>query len=367
MIQDGFRPHPPAGLILILGTLALVVPVVGQQGQPRTEAERDSLAAAAERAPLFAMTAPLVMTLEADLQDLKRERDEDVEREGVLYLKAPNGADLRLPVKLTTRGVFRLDKRHCNFPPLLLNLPRSQLEGTVFEGQNKLKLLAPCNDTSDEHQQYVLLEYLIYRTYNLLTPVSFRVRLVEITLKDSSGHGPDRTKYAFLIEDVDRLAERHLGEESEWTQFHPLNLESHQATLVDVFEFMIGNTDWSAPYFHNIKMIAQPGPTYLVVPFDFDFSGAVNASYATPDPTLSIRDVRERAYRGFCRPDFDFQTIVELFNDHRNAIYMVVQEFEPLDETERRNLLKYFDSFYEVLNNNGRLEREVIGKCRTIG
>ncbi len=333
------------------------------QGRPTSE-EIARSAEEAEHAPLFASHDPVAVTLRADIENLKNERDENIEREGTLTFPGPDRQPRTVPVKLTTRGIFRLDKRNCSFPPLRLDLPKSRVDGTVFHGQNRLKLVAPCNERRDDDQRSVLLEYLVYRTYNVLTPVSFRVRLLHITFTDSSGKHEDRAKYAFLIEDVDRLAERNFAEESEWEQFHPYAMQDHQAVLVDLFQFMIGNTDWSAPYFHNIKMISTDGPTYLVIPFDFDFSGAVEARYATPDPTLDIRRVRDRLYRGFCRDDLDFAPLFALFNERRESIYEMVRGFEPLEERRRNRLLDYYDEFYEIINDDGRTRREIHRRCR---
>ncbi len=344
----------------------LSAPAAAQEERPPppTSQEVAAMAEAAENAPLFASHEALVVTLEADIENLKKERDETIEREGQFTFIGPDSQPVTVPVKLTTRGIFRLDKAKCNFPPLRLDLPRGRVEGTVFHGQNRLKLVAPCNDKRDDYQSYVLLEYLAYRTYNLLTPVSYRVRLLHITFRDSSGENEERTKYAFLIEDVDRLAERNFAVESEWPQFHPYNMEDRQAALVDLFEFMIGNTDYSAPYFHNIKMIRAEGPTYLVVPFDFDFSGAVRARYAIPDPGLGLRSVEDRLYRGFCRENLDFEPLFALFNERKDEIYETVRGLEPLDEKERNRLLDYYEEFYEIINNEGRTRREIHRRCR---
>jgi len=359
-------------MLALLAVLAAGAPVPAQAERqeerppPPTSEEIAAMAEKAENAPLFASHEVLVVSLEADMEDLKKERDQDIEREGTFTFMGPDNEPMTVSVKLTTRGIFRLDKRNCNFPPLKLDLPKGKVEGTIFNGQNKLKLVAPCNDQKDDYQRYVLLEYLVYRTYNLITPVSYRVRLLHCTFKDSSGKNDDRTMYVFLIEDVDRLAERNFAEESDWEEFHPYNMQDRQAALVDLFQYMIGNTDWSAPYFHNIKMILGEGLTYLVIPFDFDFSGAVDASYATPNPDVGIRRVRDRAYRGFCRESLDFTTLFALFNERRDSIYATVRGLEELEEKQRDRLLDYYDKFYDVINNEGRARREIHRMCRRV-
>ena len=351
-------------LVLAAG---LPVPVGATQQQSITRPtaeERAALAEAAENAPLFASHEPLRVTLEADIDDLKKNRSKENVREGSLTFPGPDGEPMTVSIKLTTRGIFRLDKKNCSFPPLRLDLPKKKVRGTVFDGQNRIKMVAPCNDNRDDHQRYVLLEYLVYRTFSVLTPVSYRVRLLEITFRDTSGRNEDRTKYAFLIEDIDRLAERHLGDESEPDQFHPHNMDDPQAFLVDLFQYMVGNTDFAMPYFHNIKMIRLDGPRFLVIPYDFDFSGAVEAGYARPREELPIRWVRDRLYRGFCRDHFDGAPIFRLFNERREAIYAMVRGVEQLEEKERDRLLEYYDEFYETINDERDTRREIYRRCR---
>ena len=58
------------------------------------------------------------------------------------------------------------------------------------------------------YQNYLLSEYLIYKTYNVLTDMSYRVRLLELTLKDSKHVEDDVVHFAFLIERDKSLAKR---------------------------------------------------------------------------------------------------------------------------------------------------------------
>lgn len=351
--------------VVLAAGLSVAVEARQQQSSTRpTAAVRAALAEAAENVPLFASHDPLRVTLEADFDDLKKNRSKENEREGSLTFPGPDGEPMTVSVKLTTRGIFRLDKKNCNFPPLRLDLPKEKVRGTVFEGQNKLKMVAPCKDGRDDAQRYVLLEYLVYRTFNVLSPMSYRVRLLEITFRDTSGRNEERTRYAFLLEDIDRLAERNLADEAEFSQFHPYNMDDRQAFLVDLFQYMVGNTDFAMPYFHNIKMIRQDGPLYLVIPYDFDFSGAVEAGYARPREELPIRWVRDRYYRGFCRDHYDKASTFRLFNERREAIYAMVRGVEQLEEKQRDRLLEYYDEFYETINDEGDTRREIQRRCR---
>lgn len=360
--RSEFRP-----LFGFAAILLAAVPLMAQQEEePPTPDEITAMAAAAENAALFASLDPLVVTLHADMKDLKKERSDEIERRGSFTFPGPDGEAMTVSLKIKTRGIFRRNKRNCDFPPIRLDFPKERIAGTLLDGQNKIKFASPCKPSKGDYQRYIFLEYLVYRTYALITPVSFRVRLLDVTFEDIMGETEDRTEYGFLIEDVDRLAERHSAEESEWKQFHPYRTEAMQAAIVELFEYMIGNTDWSSYEFHNIKMILQEGPAYLLIPHDFDFAGAVDARYAIPDGTLPIRNVRTRLYRGFCRPDFDYAPVFTLFNERRDAIYEMVRGFELLEEKQRKRLLDYYDDFYEVINDEGKAKKRIIEACRPV-
>jgi len=336
--------------------------------KPLTPEEITERAEEAENAPLFGSLEPLVMTLRTDIDWLRDERSDEEEVEGTVTLTGPDGAAVELPVQVRTRGIFRREKRNCNFPPLRLNFPTKQMEGSAFEGQDKLKLVTPCHDSRDSFQQYVLQEYLVYRVYQLLTPASFRVRLVEITYEDINGEYDTRTKTAFLIEDEEDMAARNRGRYEEWERFHPYSMDDYQAGLFSLFQYMIGNTDWSSYQFHNTKLIrTEEDARYFVVPYDFDFSGAVNARYAGPDPSLPIRNVRQRLYRGFCRPNLDHDAVIARFNEVREDIWALYQAQEGLEEDQLERILEYYEEFYETINDPGRFERNVIRACREVG
>ena len=207
-------------------------------------------------------------------------------------------------------------------------------------------------------------EYLVYRAYQRITPLSFRTRLVEITYEDTSEDYETRTKLAFLIESDEQMAERNGAVYQDVEQFHPARMDGEAAVIASVFNFMVGFTDVSQTFFHNSKLIRTEDGRYIPVGYDFDFSGAVNARYASPDPSLGLRRVTDRAYRGFCRPELDREWIAPLFLAQRDAIRAEYESFDLLEEDRVEDMLEYYDDFYEILENEGRFERYVVRACR---
>jgi len=316
--------------------------------------------------PLFASHQALSLTIEADFDRIHKDRKEDSDyHPAIIRWEGADQTEQELEFQVKTRGRFRLKRSTCQDPPLRLNFPKSRVQGTFFEGQDKLKLVTHCRDR-DTFEQNTLKEYLIYRTYNLLTDSSFRVRLARVTYVDSRGKDDPLVRYGFVIEDEDDLADRIGGKIIEIEQAHPSQLGSVDAARVAVFQYMIGNTDWSLVFFHNIKLMRTADGTYVPIPYDFDWSGLVNASYAEPAPELGTRSVRDRIYRGYCRPAVDFGLINEQFQENREAILNLFANQEGLSERTQGRAADYLEKFFEILDDPSKAEREIVGSCRTV-
>ena len=326
---------------------------------------------AAEAAPLFHSEEPIRLTLRTDIKWLRDERNDSVEVEGTLTFVDLDGSETVSEIQTRARGNFRRSKKNCRFPPLRLNFRTGQMDGTVFEGQDKLKLVTPCHDERDDYQRYIFQEYLAYRILNILTPYSFRVRLVEITYEDTSEDYDTRTKIGFLIEDEDDMAARARGTLEEVAQFHPARSFAEYSVLVGMFNYMIANTDWSPVYFHNVKLVRTEDARFLTVPYDFDFSGTVDARYATVDPSLHdrIRTVTRRLYRGFCRDELVYEQAVAPFREHRAELEQLYRDFsrhgfEEWDEERIEDSLDFFEDFWKVVDDESEFEKKILRECR---
>ena len=328
---------------------------------------------AAESAPLFTSHELLVLTLTADFHTIRREdrSDEDSEeRPAVMEWAKPDGSTETQDIQIQTRGNFRLSTRNCDFPPLRLNVVKGEVEGTLFQGQDKIKVVGACKLGQDYWEQYVLAEYLLYRMYNVLSPLSFRARLARVTYVDQSGEDDTFTRYAFLLEDDSDMAARNGGIKQDWQggQLNPAGIERGQAILVEFFQYMIGNTDWSGAEMHNMELVLRSDGRRSTVPFDFDFSGIIETRYAVPDHTLSIRSVRQRLFRGFCpdqmnRQPEEYQAVIDLLQEKKEEIYDLWRGLEGLESDRLSDTLEYLDDFYEILDDPRKVQREMLDKC----
>jgi hypothetical protein len=313
---------------------------------------------------LFSSHDVLHLTLEADFDQLRRDRSQDTEdRPGRISFVQPDGSRRTVEVGVKTRGITRLQRTVCNFPPLRLNFRTRDAVGTVFAGQDKLKLVVHCQDHREEYEQYVLREYLAYRIYALLTPFSFRVRLVHMAYVKPA-ENDTITKYGFLIEADDEMAGRNGGSILEREGVRQAETDEGQGTLFSVFQYLIGNVDWKVSGLHNVKLVLRDGdPIPVAVPYDFDYSGAVNTEYAEPDRGLGLQSVRQRMFISPCRTEYDLSRALALFRDHKDAIYRLYSELEGMSESSVRGSLEYFDEFYSVLERPEATRRVFVRSC----
>jgi len=351
-------------MVLAAAATGLAAPgVFGLAAQGAGTPSSESAATAGQATPpLFASSKPLILTVDVDLPALLKDKgDEKEEHPATVSYLDDAGATVSTPVDLRTRGNFRL--KHCKFPPIRFDFPKSMVGGTVFAGQNKLKLVTHCQSNAN-YEQNLLHEHAAYRIYNLVSDLSLRVRLAHITYRDTSGKEDPITRYAFFIEDVDDLAERAGMVYTDTLNVHPAHTEFKHTGVLDVFEYLIGNTDWSTYARHNIDLLRNSEGVLFAVPFDFDWSGLVDASYARPNPQLSIKTVRERLYRGFCRPPEYVDLALQPFREQRNAIYAVFDSIPDIDPKRLKKTREYIDDFYKTIDNPKDLDREFVKKCR---
>jgi len=317
---------------------------------------------------LFSSGGAVEFVLEADWNVLDDDRGQDSEeRPGRVRLRNPSGQEVTIPVEVKTRGNFRLRRSTCFFPPLRLDFPEKGTEGTVFNGQDKLKLVTHCRDR-ESYEQNVLEEYLAYRIYNLLTDASFRVRIARITYVDTAGEIDPVTRMAFFIEDESALAARVEGRIMDVPGAPPSHFQQDQAALMYIFQFMIGNTDWAMTQFHNLKALGI-GRDCFPVPYDFDWSGLVDAPYAGPNPKLVgvIADVRERLYMGLCNDSIDYQAAYARFLEKREAILALPRSVPGLSEGNQRSAVSYLEAFFQILEVESAARRQIQASCRPIG
>lgn len=328
------------------------------------------LARDASAQAIFRDEAPLELTLTTNLRDLLRERDSTELRwfgAEMSYTDA-NGTARRVPTELRARGHFRRQARNCAFPPLFIRAGRAARDSSILQGNPRLKIVTPCRPTADDYQQYILLEYLMYRTYSVINPVHHRTRLANITYKDSTDRVKPIVVTAFFLEIEQEVADEHKLEFSETTGALFADVDSSTLDRLSLFEYWIGNTDWSLAALHNIELFRKPDGDYVPVAYDFDWSGAVNARYSFPNPTLGIRTVRERLHRGPCRTAEQWAPTLAHYREKRAAIDSVwTMPVSGLDPKRRADTKAFLDQLWPILDNPRQFTRTVVEICQKQG
>jgi hypothetical protein len=325
--------------------------------------------------PLFASQDILDVTITAPLETIMRDRPIEEYVSGTFAYRDSGGRLLEFNVGLRTRGNFRRREETCEFAPLRINFKKSEIDDTLFDKQDKLKLVTHCQNASSTYQQAIVAEYVAYRIFNLLTDVSFRVRLLNVRYVDSDDSDNERISYAILVEDSDRLSERIGISRAEVPRLSSSQLDPYYSALGAVFHYLIGNTDYSqvatAPgenCCHNHEILAQSNGYYLAVPYDFDMSGFVNAPHARPNPRFRLRSVRQRLYRGRCIHNGQLEAATQIFLDKRDEIERLVDSQAQLSSGTKNKQLRYLDSFFSDIESPRAREKHLVDEClRTAG
>ena len=335
-----------------------------------------SLAASAgAQTRLFTDNSEIAITLSGPLSTIQRNAARSTEpRPGTVTLAGATPQTFN--VQIGARGYTRRAGGICSFTPLRLDFSGDTLRGSLFQGQNKLKLVAPCR-SGDSYQQLVVLEYLAYRLHNEMTPLSFRVRPVRVTYHDTDNASRrDETRWGFFIEDDTDVARRNhrVKLEVQSGDVAAAGLDPEAATRVALFQYLISNLDWDMvsghagdPCCHNHKLIGATAAArtgVAPVPYDFDYSGLVNAPYSIPPEGIRVRDVRTRFFRGYCRFNDQLPAVIGDLRARRAAFYNLIDNEARLDAGHKRSAHAFLESFFAVLDDPQRVASELTNHCR---
>ncbi|MGL1885624.1 MAG: hypothetical protein OCD76_03840 [Reichenbachiella sp.] len=275
-------------------------------------------------------------------------------------------ADVTKSIRVRARGNNR--KAVCSFPPMRLNIKKADIDNEKLDHIKNIKLVTHCQNSKSSTDN-VLKEYLVYKVYQIISPYSFRVRLTKVTYIDTNRKNKETLAWAFMIEPEKMMAER-LG-------FYPLKMDNlgfrHAEPAITntmtVFNYMIGNADYGIVGRHNVKLLKSSDiavPLAIPVPYDFDYSGMVNASYAKPGPNLGIESVTERYFTGPCRPEADFDLVIADLVAKKAEILKEVDDFQYLSKRGKKEVREYLESFFESTANKNFVKYNILSTCREL-
>jgi hypothetical protein len=320
--------------------------------------------------PLFASSDVIHLTIKAPFSSIiKGAVPAETPQPGTVTVAGAKPETLA--VTLAPRGITRRKKEVCPFPPLAVVFPEKPPKESLFQGQKKLKLVTHCKPAAS-FQQYVLLEYAAYKLYNAMTPQSFNARLAQIDYVDANGK-PVASRLGFFIEDGDDMAKRNdMVEEAMPDRIPVATLDPKSATRYALFQNMISNLDWAmnagplgAGCCHNARLIGPKGATtnIIPVPYDFDYSGLVDAPYAVPPAQIPVANVRIRRYRGFCRHNPEVAPVAAAMLADQGRLTAVLDSIPDLDEGTRNKAKTFLAGFFQQISSPAEIEDKLIKNC----
>lgn len=317
---------------------------------------------------LFEDDRMLEISLRFDLSTYLRAKPrKDYLKANLTIMLSPTDSISR-DIKLKTRGIFR--NQHCTFAPIELNIKNSEFGYADLDKISKLKLVPQCS-SGKEREEYIFREYLAYKLFNTFTDTSFRVRLLKINYIDTQKKRKIITQYGFFIEPVEIIAARTNCIQIKLPTITQLNIIPRIMDRLAIFNYMIGNYDWSVPGQHNVSvlksLIVDPYGLGIAIPHDFDWSGLVNASYAIPAENVGTQTVRERIFGGVCRKKEVYQKELEPFLQKKDEMYRVINEFPYINQRVKKDMTGYLDEFFnQLIGRRDLILYTLLNSCKPI-
>lgn len=312
---------------------------------------------------LFSDNTVLKCTIKFDVNLLIQSKADEKYIPAQLIFPGSENKIISKAIQIKTRGTTR--KKICNIPPFWLNIQK-ELDTITGKSQNhKIKVVSHCKP-SRIYDDYVLREFLAYQIYNFLSPYSFRVRLAELSYIDSGERYKPFVRWAIFIEPVEVLAERLNAVQINLENIGFYHTDATTTDLLCMWNFMMGNTDWSITGQHNIKVFKLNdinAPYLLPIPYDFDYTGFVNTEYAVPTEGLGLQNVRQRIYVGPCRNIENYESAAMKLLVNKDSIYSIINNFEYLDERNKKDLTSYLDEFYQLIQRPGFIKYHIDLDC----
>lgn len=268
---------------------------------------------------------------------------------------------MKFHARIRTRGNMRLDI--CTRLPYKLKLDKGELKTYGLSAMNEVDIVEHCH-ASPQYDQYLLREYLAYKIWQLISPNAYEVELIRLHFTQSDGSEAYEPTYAFLLENTEELVARLGGRPNKTSVISNHAVDREPMLQVALFEFMIGNTDWYIFNRHNLEFVVLPDHPLLVpIPYDFDYSGLVDAPYAAHHTSINLSSVRIRYYQGWCFPEEEVKRALKVFREQKQAILKLPYEIPGLDQKSANYTHDYLVDFFDIIDNPRKLENQILKHC----
>jgi hypothetical protein len=176
---------------------------------------------------------------------------------------------------------------------------------------------------------------------------------------------------AFLVEHKKRVAKRNNADLEQPKNLPEYNdLAPVQTALIEQLQYFLGNADYSllrsaepGECCHNAKLVHQDAQFAPII-YDFDSSGLVATSYATPPPNLKIRSVRQRIFRGYCQSESALQAARAQILAAQETILSLVKSDQVLSKSGIKKTLRYVTESFKHFREDKIWNKNILQACR---
>jgi len=119
------------------------------------------------------------------------------------------------------------------------------------------------------------------------------------------------------------------------------------------YNYLIGNRDWSIVASRNAKLFYKPDHgKYMVVPYDFDYSNIVGASYRREVLSKDMTHPFDRVYSGEYFQNRSAEILKTFYHFQQPIMEAILTANNPIDADRRKRITKYFNSWFEMVGKS---------------
>jgi len=296
------------------------------------------------------------MTMMADFSTLRKNKYVEEYYDG--HLSFLNGDSLLQSFSASFRSRGNSRKKLCFHPSLKIKLPKKKLKKYGLNKDNKYKLVCQCS-YGKVHQQSLLREYLAYKIFNLISPYSFRVHLLEIDYIELPKARKTK-RVGFLLESKKSLEKRLDGIILEREEIELDKISRTESIRMSLFQYMIANTDWNIPALHNVKLLLSQDKDLVPIPYDYDYSGIADTPYATANPDYPIKKHTDRYFLSNEYTEEEINEQLVYFLEQKEEVIALINQSDFLSRSSRRFVNRFINEFYKTIENEKKRRRKLV-------
>mgnify|MGYP001304410525 CR=1 FL=1 len=306
---------------------------------------------------IFLRSTPLNLTLKINLSELLlKKKFHYWERGGKKFL------DATLSYKNEDISILVQNSGDLNYyqdlPPLKFKFNHPNYH--FFRGHKMLKLITHGKIKSGNISK-TINNFLAYKKFNILSPFSYKVRLVKIKYVDSSKALEPFIGWGFFVEPKRKILRRFPFKSlSRKKQSRKTNFNSKQTALLHAFNFFIQDTN--RYFLDDNKFFHQKADLFsfnyfevLAIPYDFSQSVIHWLNNRSPEEINYILETSFAKKNWLKYPGLKYSELKNAFrliyNKRTNFENLYLNKSLPLNKKERKAYINYLDHFFKFLKN----------------